>query len=114
MPFNPGVDLGPITDVTADVAFGAARTPSDRVTVKATVSVYATGGSEARVSASVDGTEVGRASIDTAAGGLTANPDVVSEKTITFEVDRGESYTLTNDLDPNTANAIVRVTERPF
>lgn len=110
MPFIPGVSVGAPESVS--LTFGTARDPGERVFVTATVSVYATGGNEARVTAMVNGTERSRASVNTAAGSLTGNPDVISESEVSFFVDEGETYTLENTLDPNTSNAIVNVTEQ--
>lgn len=114
MPFNPGVDMGDWIDATADLSFGVDRQVQERTLVIATIRTHATGGNKASVDLVVSGTKVGQVSTNTNAGGLTGNPDSITEEAVTLLVNKGESYRFDNALDPATANAIVQVTERPF
>lgn len=102
-----------ISDVTAEVSFDAARAPNDRrpTLVTASVSIEATGGNEGRVETDVDGETTAYAIVDTAAGGLTANPDVTQTESVTFLVPAGSTYTIRNVLDPAATNTIDGVHE---
>lgn len=112
-----GLSASDYTDVTADVSFGTARTPStnEATHVIATVAIESTGGNEGRVDFDLDtgggGRTVAQFGVQSTSGALTGAPDSRDKQSITVIVPSGTSYTLVNALDPAGTNAIVSVEE---
>lgn len=104
-----------ITDVTASVSFGTARTPSDGPhLVMVSVTMEATGGNLAEIQFQIDGTLRVEVGVNTASGALTGNPDVIQTESTMLVVPDMSSYTVVNNLDPAGTNSIDHVHEIPL